>query len=156
SVSFHPKVPNWLKMDVDIGTLDPSGLNLLFWEDLVMHDCAPSWLLNQDTMMLAGATSIYNMIPYRCLPGDSTRLAASQSFVSDWESSTYSASNGNSLASSGDYWWRHEDHGGPRSYTWNRLDYLVLRGLFNLDPSGWQNAPAHFGVSFDLTIPHVG
>ena len=58
--------------------------------------------------------------------------------------------------SQGNYAWRTAKRDGPGSETYNRVDYLVLRGLFNLDTSVWSHAPGHFGVSFDLPIPQLG
>ncbi|MFI5457081.1 MAG: hypothetical protein ACHRXM_16670 [Isosphaerales bacterium] len=153
-------IPKWLAIKLGIQSptattpLDTSGLNLMFWEDLVMHDYAPTALLNVVTTSLATLTSSYKMMPFQWLAGAPSGVAACEAFLTDWSAANGDA--GSQTPSQGDYLWRTDKRDGPGNDTYNRVDYLVLRGLFNLDPSGWQNAPDHFGVSFDLPIPQLG
>ncbi len=153
-------IPKWLRVQWklqgpdDATPLDTSGLNLMFWANLVMHDCTPSALLNDVTGHLAKLTSAYGMMPFQWLSGDPASVHSSQKYVTDWSAAM--GDTDTKTPSQGNYAWRTAERDGPGSETYNRVDYLVLRGLFNLDTSVWSHAPGHFGVSFDLPIPQLG
>ncbi|HKM53798.1 MAG TPA: hypothetical protein VJY33_10340, partial [Isosphaeraceae bacterium] len=261
-------LPTGFTIDYKLGTLtnpelDTSGLNLMFWEDLVMHDLAPSLLLNEVTSDLANLTASYGMLPFQWLAGSSTGVAESQSYV---ENAGQDADGYRGPTATnpylGNYWWRTDSRSGPGTsdvhvvswgdgaqvptaasaqvhnvvyvgidntgllqirvfddsdqdepvsisetmlphseagaisilkqqlptlvpphamtdaekteiltevsslldqtasvppvMTYNRVDYLVMRGLFNLDPGVWENAPVHLGVSVNVPIPQLG
>ncbi|MGO9921910.1 MAG: hypothetical protein ACLQIB_45350 [Isosphaeraceae bacterium] len=259
-------LPSWLQTDLAqaglaIPTLDESGLNLMFWENLVMHELAPSAMLNAVTADLANITASYDL-PFQWLAGGSAGVAAAESYVqtAGQDAEDYPASSEPTNQYLGNYWWRTDDRGGPGTSdlqvmswgngsgsgvptsnksnlviigtdtsgllhirvfdavgtetldtnqtklpsseagavstlkqqlqsltspnnltpqqkwqfleqvtsildqtnavvpvtTYNRVDYLVMRGLLNLDASVWQNAPFHIGVSVDLSIPQFG
>lgn len=151
-------LPKWLRLKLQLGSettpLDTSGLNLMFWNVLVMLDCSPTALLNGVAKGLANVTSGIKMMPYQWLGGGPAGVSSSQAYVKDWQ-----GANGDTATkkpSRGNYLWRTDKREDPGGDTFNRVDYLVLRGLLNLDQNTWQHAPDHFGIAFDLPIPQLG
>jgi Immunoglobulin I-set domain len=259
-------LPTWIqvdltKADLPIPPFDQSGLNLMFWENLVMHDIAPSAMLNLVTTDLASITASYDL-PFQWLDGSPSGLAETQAYVANAgaNADSYDGPVGQNPYL-GNYWWRTDDRSGPGTsdlqvipwgngstaptsgnnavfigidnnnllhirvfddggdntdnlfsdvvetqlpstedaaiatlkqqiqalstptmltdaqkaqfvaevasilgqpngavpvITYNRVDYLVARGLFNLDSSVWLDAPDHIGISVNLPVPEIG
>ncbi len=151
-------IPEWLSIKLDDAGIDlespNSGVNLAFWQLLAMHECIPSALQNRVTELLASATKSYEMMPLQWLGGGQAGVDACKPFVRDWSSAN--GDTDTNKRSLGNYLWRTDERGDPGSETFNRVDYLTLRGLFELDRSKWENAPHHIGVSCNLPIPNLG
>jgi hypothetical protein len=151
-------IPEWLNIKLDKAGIDlespNSGVNLAFWQLLTMHECIPTALQNRVTEQLAATTKSYDMMPLQWLGGGQNGVDDCKPFVQDWGAAF--GDTDTNRPSLGNYLWRTDNRDDPGSETFNKVDYLTLRGLFSLDRAKWENAPHHIGVSCNVPVPNLG
>ena len=82
----HLNIPAWMRAawgdgkDKPFDPYDASAMNLIFWDAVVMHDIAPTWMTNQLITLLATRSASYDMLPFQVLTGSPQGTAKAQSF----------------------------------------------------------------------------